>query len=189
MSFPCACSRANLYAQAGDALKRWRTRKDAQTTDSAAPAATPVPVVAAAPAGVLQGRLAPLVLDFAKLEPLAESMYQLRQSLADYNDGLAAVDPTDESLLRRLDLIRRQLEAVFGQRITFTGEPRPAAGSPLITGEVEVGVLAGEAAGVVAGTIRAGQVRGSAKADTVEPTGRLYGVKAGDIGGTPTNTP
>jgi hypothetical protein len=173
-----------LYAQAGDALKRWRERKDKQAQGSAGPPTTPVPIASAPPADVFQGHLAPLVLDFGKLEPLAESMREIRGSLADYADGVERVDSENDALLERVDTMRRQLEAVFGQRISFNGEQRPPAGSPVVVGAAEVTILAGEAAGVIARNIRGGTVRGRGTADKVESTGRLYGVKVeGDVEG------
>jgi len=170
-----------LYAQAGEALKRWQARKQ-QSGEK--PATEEVPIAKPASAGTLQGNLStPLVLDHAKLDQLAETMTTLRRELGDYADGTFEVPQADQQVLKSVNMLRNELETVFGQRITLTGENRPASGTPVVIGEAEVRELEGRAAGVIADTIRSGEVRGSVKADHVGPGGEAAGVHAKDIGG------
>jgi hypothetical protein len=113
-----------LYGQVGELLKRRRERKEkgkaaavaATAQASAAPRMEAVPAVAVPAADVLEGQLAPPVADFDKLEPLADSMTALRRDLGDYAEGLSSVDPGDTVLTTTVDTLRRQLEAVLGQR-------------------------------------------------------------------------
>jgi len=130
---------------------------------------------------VLEGTLAPPVIHFHRVEPLADSMRGLWTSLGAYAQGLEEVDTSDADLVAKADALRRQLEAVFGQRITFKGETRPASGTPVVVGIADVRTIAGEAAGLVAGTIERGEVRGELKADKVEAGGKGYGLKVDRI--------
>jgi hypothetical protein len=96
--------------------------------------------------------------------------------------SLKDVDASDADLTAKADALRRQLEAVFGQRITFQGERRPPSGTPIVVGIAEVNTIAGEAAGLVAVTIAGGEVRGELKSDKVEAGGKAYGLKVDRIG-------
>ena len=170
-----------LYAQAGEALKRWQARKQ-QPGDK--PATEQVPIANPEAAGALQGNIStPLVLDHAKLDQLAESIVGLRRALGDYADGTFEVQEGDQQVVKAANALRDELEGVFGQRFTFNGENRPASGTPLVIGEAEIKELEGRAAGVIADNIRAGEVRGRLVADHVGPGGEGAGVRAKDIGG------
>jgi hypothetical protein len=170
-----------LYGQAGEVLKRWRERKVSSGKEAAQPAE--VTLLSPTPAAdVLEGTMAPPVIHFDRVEPLADSMLGLWNSVGMYAQGLKDVDPSDADLVAKTDTLRRQLEAVFGQRITFKGEPRPASGTPVVVGIADVKTIAGKAAGLVAGTIERGEVRGELKADKVEAGGEVYGLKVDRIG-------
>jgi hypothetical protein len=138
-----------LYAQATELLKYRRERKEARLAADAAPKLQP-------PAHLLEGAVEPAAPDDARLAQLEDTMRERRLALAEYADGVADVDPADLELQRRVDDLRRVLEAVYGQRITFKGELRPPSG-PLVENEVraveaeihasDVGVVDGAAGG------------------------------------------
>lgn len=164
-----------LYAQAGEAIKSWRARKEGE--------AAPVPVAAGAP---LEGELEPAVLDAAAMERLEDEIRALRASLAPYVDDVAPepVDDGNQDLIGVVDGLRRSLEAVLGQRIRFRGEPGEPSG-PLVTGEVDVDNVAGYVAGVRARSIQGGQIRASVRAKKVEAGGQAVAVDLDTIGGSP----
>jgi hypothetical protein len=168
-----------LYGQAAEVLKRWRERKSTPPTD-AAPAKPEAWPPNAPP--ILEGALAPPTVHFDRLEPLAGTMRELWNGLSAYAQGLEDVDVTNADLVMKADALRRQLEMVFGQRITFKGESREPTGTPVVFGKADVEELAGEAAGVVAGTITLGEIRGEVTVKRVEAGGKAYGVKVDRIG-------
>jgi len=159
-----------LFTQAGEAIKRWRANRD-----------EPVPVPAEAP---LEGTLEPATLDPAAMERLEGEIAELRSALAPYTDDIAPapVDPGNADLIAVADGLRRALEAVLGQRIRFKGEGGEPSG-PLVEGEVNVDDVLGYVAGVRAGSIEGGVVRGTVKAKTVGPGGSGVGVDTDRIGG------
>ncbi|ONI74769.1 hypothetical protein ALI144C_38860 [Actinosynnema sp. ALI-1.44] len=161
-----------LYGQATELLKRRRERKDAATAEQPAQTVeTPE----------LDGQLAqPLRVDQAALERLEPDLRALRRDLQDYVDGLEPVESSDDRLLQTADAVRRVLEAVYGQRITFRGEQRPASG-PLAEGRVDVGTVAGYVAGVRAKTAT-GTVRGMVNVDEVSAGGEVVGVDIDHLG-------
>jgi hypothetical protein len=113
-----------LYAQAGELLKYRRERKQA-------PELRP-------PADVLAGSVEPAPPNDERLEELAPALADGWNALATYAQGIEEIDPSDPELRRRVDDLRRALEVVYGQRITFQGETRPPSG-PLIENEVRAG--------------------------------------------------
>jgi hypothetical protein len=170
-----------LYTQAGEVLKRWRERKASAAKEDTKPAEA-VLALPSPPPGVLDGTLTSPVIHFDRVEPLAESMLGLWSSLGMYAQGIKDVDASDVNLAAKADVLRRQLETVFSQRITFKGEPRPPSGTPVVVGIADVKTIAGEAAGLVAGTIVSGEIRGELRADKVEAGGKAYGLKVDRIG-------
>nr|WP_052478812.1 hypothetical protein [Kibdelosporangium sp. MJ126-NF4]CEL20764.1 hypothetical protein [Kibdelosporangium sp. MJ126-NF4]CTQ89677.1 hypothetical protein [Kibdelosporangium sp. MJ126-NF4] len=157
-----------LYGQATELLKRRRERKDAKAE---LPAETPA----------LEGELRqPLQVDPAALERLEPDLRELRRGLQDYVDELEPVDSSDERLLETADAVRQILEAVYGQRITFRGEQRPASG-PLAEGRVDVGTVSGYVAGVRAKTAT-GTVRGMVNVNEVTSGGEVVGVDIDHLG-------
>jgi hypothetical protein len=162
-----------LYGQAGEVLKRWHERRDK--------AAATTQARLQAPGGLLDGAVEPADPRDDVSERLEEELRETRRLLADYAEGIETPRPDDRLLLEQTDALRRLLEAVYGQRITFKGESRPSSG-PLVTGDIDVDDVAGDAAAVRARVIESGDVRGSAKAKRVEPVGKLSGVDVERIG-------
>ena len=161
-----------LYVQAAELLKHRRERSTADSADEARlPAVLP-----------LEGSLEPLHPDLAVLQELEPDLLFLRRLISDYADEIEPADPNDDVLLEQVDALRRILEAVYGQRITFRGEHRPASG-PMVEGAIEVGAVAGYAAAVrIKAVSGSASVRGEARAEEVRPAGEIIGVDIGQIG-------
>jgi len=152
-----------VYNQATELLKR-RREKSADTPE--------VPA--------LEGKLAPLDPDPVVLDKVEPDLRELRKVLQDYVDEIEPISAQDERLLETTDAVRRLLEAVYRQRITFRGEQRPASG-PVVEGTVDVATVAGHVAGVRAKVVGGGaHVRGAVRADEV--TGTAVGVDLDRIG-------
>src|SRR4051794_33553452 len=164
-----------LYGQATEVIKRWRDHKAGKQAESEAP----IPV--AVPEGVLEGELAPPKVDFDAAERLHDDIKQLASVLGNYANGLEEPDPDDPDLAAAADGLRRALEAVYGQRITFKGEDREPSG-PVAMGSVDVQTVAGDVAGVRVRLARAGRIEGQAKAKKVEQGGKLSGVDIDTLG-------
>jgi hypothetical protein len=151
-----------LYAQAGELLKRRRERKEGnpERTD---PVAVPATVE-------LAGELGPLRPDDARLSELEPQLRELRNALVDYAEDPALIKPDDMGLLATADALRRVLEAVYQQRITFRGEQRPLSG-PAVDGTIDVRAVTGYVAAVRVNTISGPtRLRGAVRADEVSGT-------------------
>src|SRR5215217_8210078 len=157
-----------LYAQTGEVLQRWRDRNAAHAQSDAPRAVDP---------SVLEGELVPAKLDYEMVERLEAELTALAGRLGNYANGLQEVDKQDEELLAAVDALRRGLELVHGQRITFRGEDRPPSG-PLVVGRADVDDVIGEVAGVRARIVR-GQTLGEVTAREVR--GRASGVEVDTI--------
>jgi len=115
-----------LYEQAEELLRRRRDRKQATA------AAGPVEIPPAEEAGqVLAGQLTTSPVDEQALDQHADQLAKLWGLLAPYATGLKPVDPADRQLVEQVEAARRLLEQIYRQHITFTGEQRPATGTPL----------------------------------------------------------
>jgi hypothetical protein len=167
-----------LYGQAGEILKRRRERKKAEEEGRPVPAPEPVEIP---DQGILEGELAPAIVDLETVERLEEDLKVLSQRLGNYAGGIEEVDPGDQELLQTFDALRRVLEAIYQQRITFKGEDRPPSG-PLVEGRVDVGDVAGYAAAVRSDVIESGRVQGTLTAKEVKPGGEAVAVDVKRIG-------
>jgi hypothetical protein len=157
-----------LYAQTGEVLKRWRERNEARES----PDHTNQNEVAEIKlAKVFGGQMLKPRIHFDVVERLEPRLRAVRKELSSYADETYRTDPTDEKLVMRLDGLRQMLEAVYQQRITFRGEPRPPSGTT-VEGEIEVERLEGDAAAVRAGTIKGGEVKGTIKVKEVASGGK-----------------
>jgi hypothetical protein len=171
-----------LYEQAGEALKRWQARKAAKAA-SAGPAATE-PVSVQLPSDAFEGQLQEPRLHLEAVARLERELRDLRAAVAEYAQGIDEVDPNDKPLLETVDGLRRAMEAVYGQRIAFIGEPGPSSGT-VVVGEAKVEEVLGYVAGLRAKRIISGSVTGRVKADKVGPGGQAVGVEAETIGSAP----
>ena len=163
-----------LYQQAGEVLKRWRERHEVGGAPVERATLRP-------PEGLLEGTVEPVEPQDDRADRLEEGLRDTRRLLADYADGIEVPKQGDHFVAEQADLLRRLLEAVYGQRITFRGEQRPPSG-PLVIGEIDVKQVAGEATAVRAKVISSGEARGTAKAEWVEEGGKLTAVDVDQIG-------
>jgi len=167
-----------LYGQASEILKRRRDRSQ-ETSGGSTRVQGPLEL---GDLEILAGTLEPVEIDFDAADQLDADLKMLSQRLGNYANGLEEVDPTDENLLRVTDALRRVIEAVYQQRITFKGEARPPSG-PLVEGRVDVEDVVGYVAGVRAETIESGRVTGEVIANRVESGAEAVGVDVKRIGG------
>jgi hypothetical protein len=169
-----------LYGQASELLK-WR-REKRKAAEGAQAAPSPQPTLMPRPDVFEPGPAQPSV-DEGTLERFAKPMGELCKELYDIVAGYTEVDPGDAALLTRVDALRKALEVVTGQPLTFRGETHPDEG-PVIRGEVHVNQVLGYAAGVAAGTITGKvTVEGKVVADEVGSGATAIGTKADTITG------
>jgi hypothetical protein len=164
-----------LYQQAGEALKRWRERKAAGQSTAVES------VEVQLPSGAFAGELERPQLHLEAVERLEQDLRDLRAAVADYAQGIDDVDPGNEQLLQTADALRQAMEAVYGQRITFRGEPRSPSG-PLAVGEANVDEVRGYVGGLRARKIISGSAAGRVAAKRVESGGQAIGLDVGTIG-------
>lgn len=155
-----------LYGQATELLKRRRELKAGKDVST-----DPVPVTGAVE---FDGALGPLLADQARLAALESELRGLRTELEDFAHEPTLIKSDDRDLLANADALRRLLEAVYQQHITFLGEARPSSG-PVVDGSIDVRVVSGYAAAVRARTV-GGSARIQATARADEVTGTLLGV-------------
>ena len=167
-----------LYSQAGEVLKCWRERRDAAPATAQAEGTSPVDVKLP---DVFDGQLVDPKIHFDAVAQVEPQLRQARSDVADYAQYIEPVDPRNEAVLAQVDALRRLLEAVYQQRITFKGEHRPSSG-PDVTGRIDAKQVAGYAAAVRADIIAGGTVTAEAKVDRVEQGGQLIGVDVKRIG-------
>jgi hypothetical protein len=158
-----------LYSQATELLKRRHEKaKTVASTEVVLPA--------------LEGKLEPLRPDAEVVEQVKSELRRLRHVLQDYVDDIAPIDPQDRGLLETTDQVRRLLEAVYGQRITFRSEQRSKSG-PVVEGTVEATEISGYVAAVRAKTVGgSATVRGAVRAGDVKEHGQAIGVDIDRIG-------
>lgn len=114
-----------LYEQVGELLRRRRNRRQSA-------AAEPIEIPPAEEAGqALAGQLTNGPVDEQALDQHADQLAKLWGLLAPYASGLTPADPSDRQLAEQVEAARGLLERVYRQHITFTGEQRPATGTPL----------------------------------------------------------
>jgi hypothetical protein len=165
-----------LYGQATEVLKRWRDRKAGKETE----AQEPIRVEAADVADVLEGTLQPPKVDFEALDRFHDDIQQLARVLGNYAGGLDQPDPNDRELAATADGLRRALEAVYGQRITFKGENRQPSG-PMVIGSAEADKVAGDLAGVRARLVRSGRIEGTVRVKEVAKGGKATGTEVDTV--------
>ncbi|PTH85966.1 hypothetical protein C9J60_22655 [Streptomyces sp. A244] len=153
-----------LYDQAGELLRARRERRAEQSAaDTPAVVAEPAVLPAADPAAV---------------ERFSGELRALRADLHEVAHGVDEIDPTDEALVRRVDALRRVLEAVYGIAVTFDGETGPQD-VPRTHGRIDVDAVAGYVAAVRADR-PAGWIKGDVRAGRVEAGGEAIGVDLRD---------
>ena len=164
-----------LYGQAAEVLRRWRDRRAGRQADSQ----RPIPTKGSET--VLEGSVEAPAVNFEILDRLHQDIKQLAGVLGPYAGGLEVPDSHDQDLALAADGLRRALEAVYGQRITFKGENRAASG-PIVIGRAETDRVAGDVAGLRARLVRSGRIETSATAKEVLEGGKVSGGEFDTIG-------
>ena len=167
-----------VYGQAAEVMKRWHARRAGKQAE----ANTPIPVDEAQAAALLEGTLRAPKVDFDAMERLEADIRLLAGVLGNYANGFTVPDRDDSDLAMAADGLRRALEAVYGQRMTFKGEQREPSGVTVV-GRAHADEVVGQLVGVRAQLLRSGHVEGTATAEIVRPTGEVDGVRLGTLGG------
>jgi len=156
-----------VYGQAAELLKRRRERQ--------ATGVEPTAEIEPAHTEILDGDLQPLRPDYEILDQLHERITALAVELSKYNDGLLEPEP---STAAAVDELRRALEAVYGQRITFKGEHERDATGTIVAGALRIETIAGLAIAADVGEVKGpARIQGSVESDTVESGGTVIGVR------------
>lgn len=153
-----------LYGQASEILKSRRERKREEAQ-----------VLTPGECDVLDGALSPARVEPVALERFGDDIAGLQAALREYISGDKPVDPSDEALLRLADALRRTLELVLAQRITFVGEQRQSAGT-VIRVESEADDVAGYSASVRARYSPGSIIEVKRRTGVVRPGGEDVGV-------------
>jgi hypothetical protein len=169
-----------LYGQASELIK-WRLEKH-KAAEGTQAVPSEQPKLMSRP-DVFEPDPAQASLDEGALERLAQPMDELCDKLSGVVTGRTEVDANNMVLLARVDALRKALEIVIGQRLTFRREKRPEAEGPIVRGRINVDEVLGYVAGVVAGSITSGTVDGEVQAKKVDEKGRAIGVQVDQIGG------
>jgi hypothetical protein len=175
-----------LYAQANEFLAQWRRRKEASATPETKPAST-----MSVPPEVFNGPLTLDNADLSLLDKVGNNILAAKKELANVVDGSSDADLTDEAFLRNVQVLRLSMEEVLGQRITFIGEDRAPAGTPVVRGEVDVELLeASKAIGTQIDEMKQGIAEGKARVGTATDHSEVIGIKVGKVGtsGRPTKS-
>jgi len=174
-----------FYAQAGELLKWWRDRRDAnakaqQSTKS--PTALPVTPPAVIAGGSFTAKINPTAID-----RFEEDLRGLRKDLSEYAaGGVEVVDVHNINLVEQVDALRRILETAYGHPLTFVGETRTESG-PALDSEINIQRVAGYVAGIRAKSITAGTMKSKITADEAAAGSKVIGIKVGQVG--PSSSP
>jgi hypothetical protein len=159
-----------LYNQAAEALKRWRERGDA--------------VLAEPPESVFEPGVGAVALPAERVGGHERQLRELMNALQPYVAAGEQIQPTDVTALHLVHTLRRVMEQLTGQTLTFHGEQRDTRLS--VRGAATADHVDGTLRGV--GIRRAGSKLGGASVDgiggakTVGKDGNVTGVEIGDLG-------
>jgi hypothetical protein len=167
-----------LYSQASDVIKRWNERREAAKAEEPETLQSEkAPVAPAIAEDMLEGDLSPLEIHYGQVEKVYPHLVKLRRELVDYQDESLPVDPRDENLIKNVDALRRLLEIVYQQRITFKGEQREQSG-PTVFSNIDVDQVLGEIVSIEIGEVGGNAViRSEFRAKSVEKDAKVTGVK------------
>jgi hypothetical protein len=169
-----------LYGQASEVLKRRRERRDAEKAGQ--PAAETVVSANEPPAAVFAGASGPLTIHLDRVDDkIAGQLVDFSGFLSNYANESLDVDPGDGELVAAVDAVRKLLEAIYEQRMTFKGEVRPPSG-PEIDAELYAEEVAGDAAVVRARLVKNGRLKLRADVGTIQKDSTFSVLVADTIG-------
>jgi hypothetical protein len=129
---------------------------------------------------VLVGELElPLCSDEDRVQVRLAELRAYALGLEHYRRDPALITSEDPLLLQTLAELRDALEDIYGQRFTFEGEPRGQSGP---FSEQRHGKVAGEVVGMEATNAIRGPATSKITTESVEPGGRVVGMRAREIG-------
>ncbi|OEJ22155.1 hypothetical protein AR457_40485 [Streptomyces agglomeratus] len=126
------------YDQAGELLTGWRERRTARR-------AAETEAVTVTTPDALGGKTFQADVDPALVDQIAEPLARVRGRLANVGDGTLDADLSDQQLLSDFCTARELLEQVYGVRLTLTGEPAMATGTPVVRSHLQIERLTGRA--------------------------------------------
>src|SRR6266571_1864939 len=132
-----------LFSQATHLLKRWAERR--QQPDASAVESMPVDLED----DILQGQLLPVEVHWDDAKQVIGKIEELWSALAPYANGVKELTVKEPVVTKSVDQLRDLLEAIYGQRMTFTGENRESSGTTIVRGDIEAALVKGTAGGVV----------------------------------------
>lgn len=141
-----------LYGQAAELLRAFRERHKRAESNGDVPDHEQVPVI---PSAALDGMPTISSVNGAILDAEGSALVSLTGALSPYAQGLVDVDPHDRQLIEQAERMRALLEALYGQRFTFTGEQRENTGARVSVKQV-LGIVHQEAVGLDIGEAAAG---------------------------------
>jgi tetratricopeptide (TPR) repeat protein len=115
-----------LYAQATELLKAFRERRKRAASGGSVPGHEQVPIASST---ALDGLPATSPADGTILDAEGPALISLTGALSPYAQEFVDVDPHDRQLIEQAERMRALLEALYGQRFTFTGEQREGTGA------------------------------------------------------------
>lgn len=174
-----------LYTQAGALIDSWRKRRDAKAAEEAQHPAAETPAGDLAPlsqSADLNGKVDDSrPADPAIVEASISQIEQAFYALAPYNGPVPkAVDDSDATLIEQAERLRRLLEAVYGQRLTFKGEDREPTGTHL-TAKVRAEQLQNTQIDAMTNAPTTGDTRADVDIEVTDATdSRITGISFGD---------
>ena len=169
-----------LYARAGELLNWLRARKSAGAQSQSEP--VPAPAVGPVGSAVLDGPLDTRRIDQGALEQLAAVIASGRGVLSPYAEGFIPVEAGDSTLLSAMGRVRRALEGVYGQTITFEGERGRGRTGAVLDVRMVLDDIYGEVTGGKIGRLHEGEVTIDVHGRDVKPGATVIGGQIEEMG-------
>ena len=164
-----------LYGQMTEVMKRLAAKRDKPAEPATLPEPVALPTVFAQEGETRQANL-------VTAEQLEDEMFQLHGDLAAYAEGLRKPKEGDPLVLEQLEALRKVMEAVYANHITFKGEKLPTSEGPNVNAELKNKEVKGYVAGVRIKKMNAGNVSAKLDIDKVEAGGTAIGVEIDELG-------
>lgn len=158
-----------LYQRLDALLSRHRADPDTVQAEA-------MPKIPAVLAGELE---LPLRSDGMRVRSRLAELRAYELGLARYRQNPALITSEDSLLVQTLSGLRDALEDIYGQRFTFEGEARGQSGP---FSEQRHGRVAGEVVGMEVTNAIRGPATSKITTESVEPGGRVIGMRAREIG-------
>ena len=162
-----------LYGQAGELLKKWREH---QNTASSTPSQQALPIPSVVLPEVFAGQLTAPVVHFDTVQKVEPRLRELYRDLSEFGNGISPIEVGDLEALEKIDMLRRLIEQIYQQRITFRGEERPPSGT-LLLGTIKSETIKGSATGVDIQGPFEGRAEGRVSSGEIGAGATVIGVK------------